>query len=114
MCNEKYTFYIKTKKLLMRHSALIFWRFSGTKCFHFVLVFYETFLLIGKEFISLYENGWLIRDLEYFKGVTKLQRKIIFVSATNIGRNTINILNYYFSKKIYTLAHQTKYLHIEN
>ena len=31
-----------------------------------------------------------------FKGATQSYRKIIFVSATKIGRNTINILNCYF------------------
>ena len=32
-----------------------------------------------------------------FKGATKSYREIIFVSATKIGENTINILNCYFS-----------------
>ena len=31
------------------------------------------------------------------KGVTKSYRKIIFVSATKIGKTTTNILNRYFS-----------------
>ena len=31
------------------------------------------------------------------KGVTKSYRKIIFVSATKIGKTTTNILNCYFS-----------------
>ena len=34
-----------------------------------------------------------------------------FVSASKTGENTVNILNCYFSKWIYTLAPQTKYLH---
>ena len=33
-----------------------------------------------------------------FKWATKLLPKIIFVSATKIGENTTNILNYFFSK----------------
>ena len=32
------------------------------------------------------------------------------MSATEIGGNTTNILNCYFSKQVYTLAHQTKSL----
>ena len=31
-----------------------------------------------------------------------------------MGEGTTNILNYYFSKQMYPLAHQTKYLHVEN
>ena len=44
----------------------------------------------------------------------KLRTEIIFMSATKIGDNTSNILNYYFSKKICTSGHQTKYLHIDD
>ena len=36
-----------------------------------------------------------------------------FVSATKIGENVTNILNCYFSKQIYPLTHQTKYVHAE-
>ena len=36
------------------------------------------------------------------------------MSATKIGVNTNNILNCFFLKLIYTLAHQTKYLHMGN
>ena len=35
------------------------------------------------------------------------------MSASKIGKNTTNILTCYFSKWIFTLGHQTKYLHIE-
>ena len=50
---------------------------------------------------------------EVTKGATKLWSKAIFVSATKIGENTSNILNYCFSEWIYTLSHQSKCLHIE-
>ena len=40
------------------------------------------------------------------KGASKLQRKIIFVSATKIGENATNILNCYFSNEIHNLGHQ--------
>ena len=40
--------------------------------------------------------------------------KINFMSAIKLGENTNNILNSNFSKQIYTLVYQTKYLHIEN
>ena len=36
------------------------------------------------------------------------------VSATKIVKNTINILKCYFSEEIYSLEHQTKYIHVEN
>ena len=36
-----------------------------------------------------------------------------FVSATKIGENVTNILNCYFSKQIYLLTHETKYVHQE-
>ena len=36
------------------------------------------------------------------------------MSTTKIGGNRTNILNCYFSKYMYTLAHQTIYLHMEN
>ena len=49
-----------------------------------------------------------------FKGAMKSYRKIIFVSTIKIGKNTTNIFNHYFSSYIYILAHQTKYLHVEN
>ena len=49
-----------------------------------------------------------------FKGATKLSSTITFVSATKIGENLTNILNYYFSKQIYPLVHQAKDLHVEN
>ena len=41
----------------------------------------------------------------------ELSQEIIFASSTKIGGNTTNILDSYFLKCIYTLAHQTKYLH---
>ena len=34
------------------------------------------------------------------------------MSAAKVGENANNILNYYFAKYFYTLAHQTKYLHL--
>ena len=34
------------------------------------------------------------------------------MSTTKTDENTFSIFNYYFSKHIYTLAHQTYYLHI--
>ena len=40
--------------------------------------------------------------------------KINFMSAIKLGENTNNILNSNFSKQIYTLVYQTKYVHIEN
>ena len=42
----------------------------------------------------------------------KVYLKIIFMSAAKVGENANNILNYYFAKYFYTLAHQTKYLHL--
>ena len=47
------------------------------------------------------------------KRATKLQPKIIVVSAKKI-ENVTKILTCYFSKQIYPLAHQTKNLHVEN
>ena len=44
------------------------------------------------------------------KGAMKLSPKIVFVFATKIGEDATKILNCYFSKQIYPLAHQTKYL----
>ena len=38
----------------------------------------------------------------------------IFASAIKIVENVTNILNCYFSKQVYHLAHQTKYLYVEN
>ena len=46
--------------------------------------------------------------------LTKSWREIIFVSATKIGKNTTNILNYYVSNEIHTLANQVKYLNVGN
>ena len=37
-----------------------------------------------------------------------------FVSVTKIRQNITNMLNCYFSKNIYPLAHQTKYQQVEN
>ena len=53
------------------------------------------------------------------KKITNSQRsyEIItenYFSDTKIGENTTNILKCYLSKQIYTLAHQTKSLNIEN
>ena len=45
---------------------------------------------------------------EVTKGATKLWPKVIFVSATKIGENTSNILNYCFSQWIYTLSQHRK------
>ena len=50
-------------------------------------------------------------ELKHIKGATKTSRKIIFVSTTEIGENTTNILNYYVSNEIRTFAYQNKYLH---
>lgn len=36
------------------------------------------------------------------------------VSATKIVKNAINMLKCYFSKEIYSLEHQTNYIHVEN
>ena len=46
------------------------------------------------------ENIYIITysRIGVFKGATKLQPKIIFVSATKINENTTNILNCHFSK----------------
>ena len=59
---------------------------------------------------------WIIFRLLFFvkiklKELRNYSRKLL-LSATKISGNTTNILNCYFSKQIYTLAHQTKYLHM--
>ena len=48
----------------------------------------------------------------FIKRATKLQTKIMFVSATKIGENTTNFK--LFLKINYPLSHQNKYLNIEN
>ena len=65
-----------------------------------------------KKCLSLNEN-FIITLLFLKGGATKLP-KIIFVSATKIGEDATNVLNCYFSKQMYPLAHQIKYLHVEN
>ena len=50
-------------------------------------------LFINKEFSSKIMKKSRLRNNSLLKGATKLQRKIIFVSATKIGENTTNILN---------------------
>ena len=66
------------------------------------------FSLVLQQVIILF----LIRELLYVKGATKLYPSTIFVSAIKIGGNPI--LNCHFSKQIYTLAHQTTQVHMEN
>ena len=43
---------------------------------------------------------------------SKIIIKNYFLPATKIDESIVNILNYYFSKWIYILVHQTKYMHI--
>lgn len=47
------------------------------------------------------------------KRAAKLWPKLIFVFAAKVGWNTTSIFKFHFSWKIYPLAHQNNYLHIE-
>ena len=52
--------------------------------------------------------------LSTLKELRNYNRKIFLCPAQELDGKKTNILNCYFSKKIYTLVHQAKYLHMEN
>ena len=49
--------------MFMRLSALIFWRFSASKCSYFVLIFFETFLFINGD-----NSTWKVSKYGVFPG----------------------------------------------